>query len=250
MRRGRVLAWPLKFFRIAVTEVEPGSVRHRAALAEAYFRAGRYDDCRRIILALHAEGVRGPLSETALAAMAAREGRLDEAREHLRRAEAIGGASAGVLEMMARLYLRVRCLADAARLFDSAIALEPGRATAHDGRAIAFLLAGEALAAERHAREAIRLNPDYYDARYHLGLALARQQRSDEAIDVLKDAVALSGGGPSAHRRIADLLQGRGDSAFAMHHRALAGRPDRITRRPWLDAGWSCEEWGVNDAPR
>jgi tetratricopeptide (TPR) repeat protein len=220
-------------------------------LAEAHFRAGRYNACRQIIEELHAEGIRGPLSETALAALAAREGRLDEAREHLRRAEAIGGASAGVLEMMGRLYLRVRRLADAARLLDAAIALEPARTTAHDGRAIAFLLAGDAQAAERHAREATTINPQYYDAQYHLGLALARQQRTDEAIDVLKKAVALgANGGPSAHRRIAELLQRRGDAALAVHHRALAGRQDRITRRPWLDAGWSCEDWGVNDAPR
>jgi tetratricopeptide (TPR) repeat protein len=225
-----------------VTVVEPESVQQRAALAEAHFRAGRYEACRRIIEELHTQGIRGPLSETALAAMATRESKLELACEHLRRAEAIGGASAGVLEMMGRLYLRVRRVADAARMFDTAIALEPARATAHDGRAIAFLLAGDPESAVQRAREAIKLNSQYYDARYHLGLALARQERIDEALDAFKQAVALGGGGASAHRRIAELLQRRGEAAFAMHHRALAGRHDRITRRPWLDSGWSGED--------
>jgi tetratricopeptide (TPR) repeat protein len=137
----------------------------------------------------------------------------------------------------------VRRLADAARLFDAAIAMEPARPTAHDARAIAYLLSGAPLLAEHHARKAIGLDPHYYDARYHLGLALARQERRDEAIDVLKQAVALnSGTGSSAQRRIAQLLQQRGDRAFAMHHRALGNGADRITRRPWLDDGWSCED--------
>jgi tetratricopeptide (TPR) repeat protein len=212
-------------------------------MAEAHFRAGRYDACRQIILALHADGIRGPLSETALAAMEAREGRPEQARAHLRNAEAIGGASAGVMEMMGRLYLRVRRLADAVRMFDAALALEPARATAHDARAIAYLLAGDLIRAEHHAREASTLDPQYYDAKYHLGLALARQQRTEEAISVLKQAASLNGGaGSSAQRRIAELLQRQGDKAFAMHHRALGNRQDRITRRPWLDEGWSCED--------
>lgn len=106
------------------------------------------------------------------------------------------------------------------------------------------LLSSDAPGAERHARQAIKLNPTSYDARCHLGLALARQDRVEEAIAALREAVALDPrGGATAHRHLADLLELRGDRALALHHRALSCREGRPGRRPRLDFEWLSDEW-------
>ena len=100
-----------------------------------------------MILALQADGVSTPLSETGLAATEIVEDRSAAGLQHLQRTEAIGGASPGVLEMMGELYLRLRRPADTARLFDAALALDPVLIAAHDGRAAAYLFADNPLSA-------------------------------------------------------------------------------------------------------
>ena len=227
-----------------LVQLAPTSTAYRSVLAEAYFRAGEYDACRRTIQSLVAEGVDTPLARAGLAALDTLEGCADVAVENLRQAEAMGGASASILEMIGRLYLGLRRRGDAARALDAAIVADPARASAHEGRAITCLYAGDASSAERHAREALKLSPQSFEARCHLGLALARQDRSDEAIATLREAVVLDQrGGAMAHRHLADLLERRGDHAFALHHRALSYRRDRPSRQPQFDFGWITDAW-------
>lgn len=227
-----------------LAQLVPQSTAYRSALAEAYFRAGEFDACRRTIQALLSEGVDTPLARIGLAALDAIEGRIESAVEHLKRAEAMNGATPEMTEMIGWLYLRLRRRGDAARAFDAAIAADAVRATAHEGRAITYLVAGDPSSAERHAREALALNPQSYEATCHLGLALGRQDRSNEAIDILRDAVALDPqGGAMAHRHLADLLERRGDHSFALHHRALSLRGSRMPRQPQFGFGWFSDDW-------
>lgn len=210
----------------------------RSALAERHFRAGAFDECRRVIIALQADGVDTPLARIALAAMDARQGDDAAAVQHLLHVERTLGAPPQMLAIAGRLYLRLKRPRDAIRLLDAAIQQDPRLASAYDAKAIACLLTRDLAGAETHAREAVARDPNSYDSRYHLGLALMRQGRADEAIDAFKAAVGLAGptDGASAHRRLADLLDHRGDRAFALHHRAQSYRHDRMTRLPWLDA--------------
>jgi tetratricopeptide (TPR) repeat protein len=100
-------------------------------------------------------------------------------------------------------------------------------------------LAREPAAAEQKAREALALNPKSFEAQYHLGLALSRQGREGEAIEAFKAALcAAPPAAASVHRRLADLFQRRGAAALAMHHRALAQRPERTGRPAAFDLEW------------
>jgi len=227
-----------------LVQSEPTSKLYRSMLAETYFRAGEYDACRAVIVALQADGLDTPLGQLGLAAIATLDEKINEAVEHLRRAEAMQGASAAELDMIGQLYLRLRQVADADRAFDAAIAHDPELGTAHEGRAIALLVAGDPPSAERHAREAVRLNPHSYKAQYHLGIALTRQNRSDEAIEVLRAATQLDDrSSASAHRHLANLLERRGDRALAFHHRALADRRGRRAREPQFEIDWFNDDW-------
>jgi Tfp pilus assembly protein PilF len=208
-------------------------------LAERHFRAGNYEACRRLILEMQSDGIDTPVARLGLALLDFIDNRFDAALEHLQRAEAMPGASARVLELAGRLYLRLRKIADGTRTLENAIASQPTLASAHVGRAIAYLLAREPAAAEEKAREALRLDPNSFEAHYHLGLALSRQGREVEAIEAFKAALSVAPhAAASVHRRLADLLQRRGAGALAMHHRAMAQRPERSGRPAAFDVEW------------
>lgn len=219
--------------------MNPGSIAHRSMLAERHFRAREYAACRQLILQLQGEGIDTPLARLGMAMLDFIDNRFESAVEHLRRAEAMDRPAARVSELIGRLYLRLRRTDEGSRALDDAIAQEPALASAHVGRAIAYLLAQNPAAAEDKAREALRLDPHSFEAHYHLGLALMRQARDEEAIESFKAAVvAAPDAATSAHRRLADLLQRRGAAALAIHHRSLAERRPRSGRPAAFDLEW------------
>ncbi|MBA4107928.1 MAG: hypothetical protein C0485_19525 [Pirellula sp.] len=216
---------------------------HRSALAERHFRAGEFAECRSLIVALQADGVDTPLARIALAAMDARQGDDASATKHLLQIEKMNGVTAQLLVIAGRLYLRLKRPRDAIRLLEAAIERDSGLGSAYDAMAVACLLTRDLSGALFHAQEAVSREPNSYDSQYHLGLVFVRQGRHDEAIEAFKASVGLAapGDGASAHRRLADLLDHKGDRAFALHHRAQSYRPDRMTRLPWLDGGGTSE---------
>jgi tetratricopeptide (TPR) repeat protein len=215
------------------------SVRVRTAQAERHFREANYDACRQVIIELQGEGVDTPLARVGLAMLDFLDGRSAAVLEQLEHVEQMGRVPARVWELIGRLYLRLRRMAEAARALDQAIVMEPASPSAHHARGLAHLLSGDPAAAEREFREALQLGAQSFEAHYHLAVALERQQRTDEAIDVLKTAVAAAPtvAGP-AHRRLADLLERRGQGALAMHHRALAQRREFSGRPRAFDVEW------------
>jgi tetratricopeptide (TPR) repeat protein len=215
------------------------SVRVRTALAERHFREGNYDACRQLITELQAEGFDTPLARVGLAMLDYLDGQFAAVLGQLEQVEQMGRVPARVWELIGRLYLRLRRMTEAARALDRAIALEPASASARHARGLAHLLFGDAAAAEREFRDALARGAQSFEAYYHLAVSLERQQRTDEAIDAFKTAVAAAPtvAGP-AHRRLADLLERRGQAALAMHHRALAQRREFSGRPRAFDVEW------------
>ena len=64
--------------------------------------------------------------------------------------------------------------------------------------------------------EALKLNPDYFEARYNKGLALDRLQRLPEAIEEYKEAVHVAPGSTEARMVLAKALQREGDFGGAI----------------------------------
>ncbi|MBA3481406.1 MAG: alkaline phosphatase family protein [Pirellulales bacterium] len=226
-----------------LVQSEPGSQQYRSMLAEVQFRSGEHDACRQIILALQADGLDTALGRIALAALDFLDGAGDPV-EHLRLAEAKSEATPRMLVMIGRLYLGLRRRADAARTLDAALTLEPALASAHVARAIVYLVTRDPSSAEKSARAAVELNPQSYEAQLQLGLALAGQDRTDDAISALKAAVALDPSrGSAAHGRLADLLERQGQHALALHHRAINDRRGRPARDKLFDLDSFSDGW-------
>lgn len=221
----------------SLVALAPGSLRYRSVLAEGYFYVGQLEASRRLILQLMAEGVETALGRAGLAAVDARNGDVGSAAGHLRQAEVLRTARGREWELIGRLYLSIRRRGDAARALDAALALEPQLATAHEARAQVCLTLNDSKGAERHARQAIEIDASQFDAWHRLGLALARQERTDEAIAALREAAALRpGAAGEAHRSLAEIFERRGEPALAMHHRATADRSRE--RRSWPRSAW------------
>jgi tetratricopeptide (TPR) repeat protein len=230
-RRGR--------FAEAVRLLEPlaqggDAIGWRAVLAEAYFHAGDYEASRRTIESLQAEGTDTPVARIGRAAIDALTGLHESALARLELAEAMPEVSARDLNLIGQLCLRLRSWSDAERTFQAALAKDDALADAHDGLAMALLLQGSPQGAERHAREAVQLEPANYTALVHLGVVLLRLERYQESIAVLQQAVSCDESGPacSAHRHLAEALERSGKQALAVHHRALACRGSSGRKQP------------------
>ncbi|MFH1314190.1 MAG: tetratricopeptide repeat protein [Candidatus Eisenbacteria bacterium] len=80
----------------------------------------------------------------------------------------------------------------------------------------------------QHFRQALRLKPDHVGARINLGDALGWLGRTDEAISVLQEALRLDPANPKAHVNLAMMLESKGEGAEAIKHyeQALEVDPD------------------------
>ncbi len=146
------------------------------------------------------QGDRSPQGLDALCALAdalARQGKSREAIEALQRVRAAAPARRSVHHDLGRIYLVVGELDAAARAFREELALpatpvEGGKgadaviASSWEGLGLAAYRMGDDAA----ALEALAKGSPTVEARFHTGLALARQERHEEALAAFKDALA------------------------------------------------------------
>jgi Flp pilus assembly protein TadD len=78
-------------------------------------------------------------------------------------------------------------------------------------------------------RTVVRLKPDYAEAHNHLGGALARQGKQEEANAEYREAIRLKPGYAEAHTNLGSALatQGKHEEAIAEHRTAIRLEPDR-----------------------
>jgi len=141
----------------------------------------------------------------ALAGLAWVEGQIyrniDSNPSHLQRAEQLAQRALAIDPRLSETHLALGTVtadkydyAGAAREFRTATDLDPDNAYAWDllSWALGYEQPPEAAAAEKAARESLRLQPSLYVAYYHLGRALFLQQRYAEAIAAFEHARELN----------------------------------------------------------
>jgi tetratricopeptide (TPR) repeat protein len=134
-----------------------------------------------------------------------------------------------------KLYLRVLVAtnqAPARPLARKLLAEHP-----HDGEllylnAVLEQKAGEFAAARDHFQQAITLAPDYAEARYNLGLVLARLQDPAGAKAQLEKAIGLGATEPEAHLELSKVLRtlgedGQADAQLKLYQQAMKANTDR-----------------------
>lgn len=116
---------------------------------------------------------------------------------------------------------------EARRLAELTLSSEPGDATLWGLLGVIHGMRGEPREAERCAREAIHLKPDYPEAHNNLGLALQLQERHEEAISYLREAIRLRPGYADAYYNMGNALKAvkRMEEAAECYREALQRRP-------------------------
>ena len=127
----------------------------------------------------------------------------------------LGRAHAALGEVLCSSYR----YEEAAESLRQAVRLDPGDSGAWDSLswAVGYMTPPDALEEERAAREAIRLEPDFPGAYYHLGRGLLHQERYDDAIAAFRRAGVLGPDFDAPRFGLAQVAfaQGKYDEAMA-----------------------------------
>jgi tetratricopeptide (TPR) repeat protein len=135
------------------------------------------------------------------------------------------------LAIMSRGYARIFTSEES--LWTYTLQHNPGAWLAHNNLGIVLARSGRLDDAIGQAEEAVRLEPDFPEARSNLGLDLTEAGRYPEAIAQLEAAVRLRPDLPGAHLNLgrALLAAGRGRDAVAQFAQVLALQPDNPAAR-------------------
>jgi eukaryotic-like serine/threonine-protein kinase len=167
--------------------------------------------------------------------------------DHLQRAEQFAQRALAVGPGLAQTHIALGTIladkydyAGAAREFRTATELEPENAYAWDllSWALAYEQPPEGAAAEKAVREAIRLQPSFHEAYYHLGRALLAQRRYPEAIAAFEHARELNPESLTSDLGLGQVYLAQGDYKKAVAVISRNIRPAGINYY-WLSAAYA-----------
>jgi tetratricopeptide (TPR) repeat protein len=198
-------------------------------LAQAAEQLGKYEDAEGWLARVD-DPSRALEVQSRRASLLARQGRLDEARELLRRApERDSGDARLKLLAEAALLREARQWSDAFAVLDGAVQRFPEDTDLIYEQAMMAEKMGQAEAMERLLRRVIALKPDNAHAHNALGYALAdRGQRLPEARELVQRALELAPGDPFITDSLGwvEYRLGNLDEALRLLRQAYASRPD------------------------
>jgi len=154
---------------------------------------------------------------------------------------------------LAALLLTRKQLDEAIREYEQALELHPGSFDCHTGLGNCEMQRNDAIAAEKHYRDAVDVDPSRAEAWGNLGFALDRLQRGDEALAAFEQAQRLDSktSNVDAYYNVA-LALADGDSpreALALYEANLAERPGVLAYNGYvqalLRAGKLVEGWNL-----
>jgi serine/threonine protein kinase/tetratricopeptide (TPR) repeat protein len=172
---------------------------------------------------------------------------IDASPSHLQRAEQFAQRALAIEPQLSETHMALGMVsadkydyATAARDFRAATDLNPANAYAWDllSWALAYEQPPEAAAAEKAARESLRLRPARYQTYYHLGRALLLQQRYPEALTAFKQAQELDRSNIVVQLGLGQTYLAQGDYDKALAAMLTGLRPVGINYF-WLSAAYA-----------
>jgi serine/threonine protein kinase/Tfp pilus assembly protein PilF len=172
---------------------------------------------------------------------------IDSNPSHLQRAEQFAQRALAIDPRLSETHVALGMViankydyAGAAREFRTATDLDPNYAYAWDmaSWALGYEQPPEAAAAEKAARESLRLRPSGYQPYYHLGRALLEQQRYPEAIAAFEHARELNTTSSFVDLGLGQVYLAEGDYEKAVAALSKSVRPAAINYF-WLGAAYA-----------
>lgn len=197
--------------------------RLRAKSAELCLKARMFVPAEGLFDGLSQAEPQNPLYLQGLGLARFSQDKLDQAREDLSRAVAMEPRLWRAHNALGIIANRQRRPAQALGHFQQALALEPRLPALYNNQALSQMLLKDWPRAEESLRQALALDPGYSLAANNLGLVLARQGRSGEALR----AFERGSGAAQAHNNLGVVLaqQGRYNQAANHFRQALETMP-------------------------
>lgn len=185
----------------------------------------------------------------ALADIALRENRLDEAVFHAQKALEIRPDSADAHSNLA-IALSGKRQTDQARIeFQKVLETSPTRPRVHYNLATLFLEKGDLDHAIAEFEEELKIQPQFVEAHNNLGTALTRKGELDDALAHFEKGLQLDPRRPKVHYNIATILlrKGHRDQAIAHLEKELEINPSSVEAHNDLGTAW-LQEGRINAA--
>jgi Flp pilus assembly protein TadD len=139
-------------------------------------------------------------------------------------------STAVLIGLMVCTWLQVGTWRNSVALFEHALSVSPQNHVAHNNLGLELAKEGKTKEAVYHYSEAVRIRPTYDGAHNNLGHILQRQGRLAEADVHLREALRLNPKSAAAHNNLGIVLerQGRLEEAISHYNEALRLKPDHV----------------------
>jgi tetratricopeptide (TPR) repeat protein len=155
------------------------------------------------------------------------------ASKRIPRAAIITGAAAWLLILGARTWVQVGLWRDSQTLFTHTLSVTSDNLVIEYNLGHVLGQQGKLDEAVRHFAEAIRINPNYYDALFNMGVTLANQGKFAEALEYYDQALRVEPNSGKAYMEKGLVLakQGKMNDASPLLYKALELAPDNADVR-------------------
>ncbi len=209
------------------------SLADRIQTANRHLREGQPAAAEAIYRSLIGEQPDNPTFHYMMGVIARIQQRLGEAIGHLERADRLRPDDPGILSLLADSRRAQGEDGIAETLFRRVLERKPDHADAAKGMGLILFKAGDFAAAADHLARAAKAGEGSIDTGWHLGVALARSGRAEQAIAVLEALVKKAPDQNNVVIALAEVLSsaGRNEQAIEILEQAVRRQPDSATLR-------------------
>lgn len=192
-------------------------------LAQAYFRANSLPQARAILEKFLKQHENLPAMELMLGSLLQAEGHTEDALVHLHKAEALAPTLPQLHLRLGSAYLAGRQFKQAEGAFRKVLEMDSDHAEACYGLSVALLRQNKLEESVELALRAVGLQHHYPEAHFQLGAALARLNQPARAALAFEQGLAMKPGVLAAHRYLARLYYRLGEHRKSYdHHEAIS----------------------------
>ena len=207
------------------TQNPPQELLHRLL---GHYQNGRFSDAEKLAVFMTQEFPKHQFAWKVLGALFGATGRNSEAVDANQTAVALSPQDAEAHNNLGNTLKELGRLDEAEASYNQALVLKPDYAEAHCNLGIVLHHSGKLGKAEASYRQAIALKPEFPEAYSNLGITLQEAGKLKEADASYKQAIELSPDYAEAHSNLGNMLKelGRLEEAEASYNQAIALEPN------------------------